>query len=124
MHAKIIAALISLMALAYLAVSIAGDEYPRMKPLTGQFDITGRTPIDPPLGEPRDTHFRVRLTGESAKVLFENMKVETTPAKCGGIPNQVERRIGSILCLITDGEYECFFAINIGEQKVEGGWAC
>jgi hypothetical protein len=105
-------------------LALAGEKYPGMKILTGYFDITGLHPVDPPLDGPRDTHFRVRLTGESAEALSETMQVETTPARCGRIPNQLERRIGSTSCLVTSGEYECFLAINISEQRVEGGWDC
>jgi hypothetical protein len=99
-------------------------QYPGMRALTGEFDVTGRTPVDPPPSERRDTHFRVHLTGEAAKVLFEQMEVDAGPLKCDARPGHREKRIGSMLCS-TDGEnYECFFAIDVEKQLIDGGWAC
>ena len=112
------------LAVGVLAALGALAQYPGMRVLTGEFDITGRTAVDPPSSEQRDTHFRVHLTGEAAQSLFEHMEVEPKPQKCGDRPGNREKRIGSMLCS-TDGEsFECFFAIDIQKQIVEGGWAC
>ena len=107
-----------------LVAMYALAEYPGMKSLTGQFDVVGRHPIDPPPDEPPDTHFRVYLTGDAAKTLFEQMKVQAAPVLCGYYPDAREKRIGSMLCSTENREYECFFAINIQTQIIEGGWAC
>ena len=112
------------LAVGLLSGLCAIAQYPGMRPLTGEFDVTGRTPIDPPPGERRDTHFRVHLTGDAARVLFEQMETEADPRTCGESAGGSEKRIGSMLCL-TEGEgFECFFAIDIQRQIVEGGWAC
>ena len=113
-------------ALAVGVLSAVGAlaQYSSMKDLTGEFDITGYTAVDPPPTERRDTHLRLHLTGEAAQALFEHMEVEAKPLTCSDRPGHREKRIGSMLCL-TDGErFECFFAIDIQKQIVEGGWAC
>lgn len=111
--------------LVTLASTISTNaQYPGMLPLTGQFDVTGRTAVDPPPSEPRDTHFRVYLTGEAARTLFNNMKVESLPQLCGGDPERIEKRVDDMLCSTDYQIYECFFAIHIKEQTIEGGWAC
>jgi hypothetical protein len=99
-------------------------QYPGMLPLTGEFDTTGRTAIDPPADEPRNTHFRIHLTGEAAKTLFDQMLVEPTAERCGRRPGWKEKRIGHMLCSTDERVYDCFFAINVEQQTVEGGWAC
>ena len=124
MRAILITTFLILVGLTSALLTFAQDQFPEMSPLTGQFDLTGRTAIDPPPSEPRDTHFRVHLTGESAKALFESMKVETKPQVCGDHPEREEKRLGATLCSTDYRVYECFFAINIEEQTIEGGWAC
>lgn len=41
-----------------------------MTPLTGEVFVSGKTLVDPMPEEPRDTHFRLHLTGESARTLL------------------------------------------------------
>jgi hypothetical protein len=109
-----------------LSTALAADApYPGMQPLTGQFDIAGATAVDPPADEPRDTHLRVHLTGEAARALYEHMKVSPEEHPCGD-PEGLSKSIGSMTCLRrhADGGHECWFAIDIAEQRVEGGWAC
>lgn len=124
MRLRLIAASVISIGLTTALVTFAQDQFPGMSPITGYFDITGRTAVDPPPNEPRDTHFRVHLTGESAKALFENMKVDVNPQVCGDRPEREEKRKGATLCSTDYRVYECFFAINIEEQTIEGGWAC
>jgi hypothetical protein len=108
----------------YPLAMLASGDYPGMRPLTGQFDLIGATPIDPPADEASNTHLRLRLTGDAAKAMFENMQVDAKPETCGDRIDWIEKRIESMLCTTDYNEYECFFAINIAEQKVESGWAC
>ena len=95
-----------------------------MSPLTGEFDITGRTAVDVPPEEPRETHFRVYLTGDAAKGLYEHMRVEPMADGCGG-RGTVEKAIGNMVCALHERkeQYECWFAIDINNQRIEGGWA-
>jgi hypothetical protein len=112
--------------LVVIVVALVGAyglaQYPGMQPLTGEFDITGRTAVDPSPGEPRNTHFRMHLTGEAARTLYDQMQVAPRPSPCGDHPERQVKRIGDTLCS-TDGRiFECFLAINVQEQRVEGGW--
>ena len=89
--------------------------------LEGSFEIGGATAFDPPPNEPRNTHLRLHLTGEAAKALYRNMQVDAQPSPCTGGPSKI---IGDTECAIVDGKYECWFAININAQTIQGGWTC
>ncbi len=104
---------------------VAYAEYPNMTELTGQYDITGKTVIDPPHVEPRDTHFRVLLTGESARDLYNNMKVAPIEDICLG-DGSLSKFIGNMQCTKLSGkeQYECRFSIDIENQVIAYGWAC
>ena len=113
-------------AVVVLSTALAADApYPGMQPLSGQFEIAGATAVDPPPGEPRNTHLRVHLTGDSARALYEHMKVGPEEHPCGD-PEGLSKSIGGMTCLRrhADGGHECWFAIDIAEQRIEGGWAC
>lgn len=109
-----------------LATSLAlgSGLYAGMKPLTGQFSITGKTPVDPAPNEARDTHLLMYLTGEAAQDLYEHMPVKPSPDLCSD-SGALVKMIGDMSCeRSTDEDYTCHFAINIADQKIEGGWAC
>jgi hypothetical protein len=115
--------------LCALLISCGGPHpmgYPGMKPLTGQFDITGATPVDPPANEPRNTHFRVYLTGEAARTLYESMKVRPQRSICGEDLDSFEKTIGEMMCAVSKNgtAYKCWFAIDLEKQQISGGWAC
>jgi hypothetical protein len=76
--------------------------------------------------EPRDTHLFLHLTGESARALFENMKVDATRLACGAadFPEMREKRISDMQCSTDGNRYECLMAINIKEQRIDAGWPC
>jgi hypothetical protein len=115
-----------LAAAAVVSTALAADApYPGMQPLTGQFDIAGATAVDPPPDEPRDTHLRVYLTGDSARALYEHMKVSTGEHPCGD-PEGLSKTIGGMTCVRrrSDGGHECWFAIDIAAQRIDSGWAC
>ena len=100
-------------------------EYSGMSTLTGQYDITGKTSIDPPGSEPRDTHFRVYITGEAAKDLYNNMKAKPIEDLCLD-DGSISKFSGHMQCtkIKNKGNYECRFAIDIQNQKIDYGWAC
>lgn len=110
----------------FLSISPASyGKYPGMDDLTGQYDITGKTAIDPPEDEPKDTHFRVYLTGKAAMDLYNSMKVKPMEDGCLG-DGSVSKWVGDMQCtnIRNSGEYECRFSIDVGNQKIDYGWSC
>jgi hypothetical protein len=110
-------------AIVALVGQLARAQFSGVQPLTGDFGLTGAHPADPLPGEPTDSHLRMHLTGEVARALFDRLKVDAKPEACDPRPGWREKRLGQIMCS-TDGRvYQCFLAINIPEQKIEG-WPC
>ena len=111
--------------LALTAASAGAASTSGLGSLTGSFAFTGRSAVDPAPDEPRDTHMLVYLTGDSAKALWDHMKVEARDDLCGEPGGQV-KVIGDMQCSESPDkhEYDCVFAIDVASQKIDGGWAC
>jgi len=107
-------------------IVVDADNYQEMKALTGKFSFIGKSLVDPPPGEPRDTHFTIYLTGDAAKALYEKMEVKPEAERCEREEGVVSKYIQDMQCRYTAkaNKYECFFAINVKEQRIEGGWLC
>jgi hypothetical protein len=93
------------------------------KPVKGTYAVTARNYLDPADEEPKDSHLRFQLTGETAKDLYLAMKVAEKPDECTGA---TAKQIGEMQCLFykSDKKYACSLALNIAEQKIEYGVAC
>lgn len=93
------------------------------KAIRGTYAITLRNYLDPSQDEPKDSHLRVRLSGEAARELYFAMKVAEKPDECTGA---IGKRVGAMQCLFYKGEkrYACHFAVDILQQKIEYGVAC
>ena len=68
--------------------------------------------------------FSFTSPGEAPKVLSEQMEVAAGPPKCDARPGHREKRIGSMLCSTDGASYECFFAIDVQKQLIDGAIAC
>ncbi len=88
--------------------------------------ITGLEQLDPPPGQPNDTHFRVELKGTAAEALWNAMKVPAKLDECLGVES---KWIGDMHCYEQEeepyeGKYRCEFGVNIKEGRVEGVTPC
>jgi hypothetical protein len=119
---KAAALLTATLAAALAAPASSQDPY---RPLTGTYAISGKTAIDPPPDEPKDTHLQVFLTGAAARDLYQALKVKAVPDECVG-PNASSKFSGAIACTMQAGgkEYECSFAVDLKAQKLEAIYAC
>ena len=97
-----------------------------MEVLTGKFNIKGKTVIYAPADEPKDTHFSIYLTGNAAKTLYEAMKVKPAKERCEPQEGVISKYIKEMKCTFTikENKHECYFAINVKKQIIEGGWMC
>ena len=93
--------------------------------LTGSFIVSGKTVIDPPESEPRNTHLQLFLSGASAKALYAAMSVKPVEDQCL-MDGSVTKFFGGTECTMHKGgkEYTCSLAINIKSQRVESAYAC
>ena len=107
------------------AVAIPASPQDGAKQLTGTYAIAGKEAIDPPPGQPEDTHLQLFLEGAAARDLYHAMKVEATPDECTG-PDARSKFQGGIACTMHAGgrDYECSLAIDIAGQKLDPVYAC
>jgi len=106
---------------AILATDGATNETLKSGALSGNFEIGGQTAVDLSPDAPLDTRLRIHLTGNAAKALYDSMPVDADPSAC---TDGLSKSIGDMECAIVDGEYECWFAIDIKAQTIQGGWVC
>lgn len=105
--------------------AFAREDYTDMKTLTGKFILSGKTPHDPPPGEPSNTHLMMYLTGESAKTLWNAMKVKPRFDVCAD-DGTLSKNIGAMQCSQSHDKkkFQCWFSIDIKNQKIASGWVC
>ena len=114
--------LIVVVAIAMLSATVYGDSL--TKPINGSYYIAGRTVLDPAPNEAQDTHFRVYLTGTSAKSLYQTMKVKAKPDACLD-DGSVSKQVGEMVCTRhKKGQFSCAFAIDVMRQRINHAQVC
>lgn len=93
------------------------------KPLTGTYAVTAEHYLDPGPDKPTNSHFRLQLTGDAARDLFEAIPGKATVDECTGGQSKTA---GQLRCTLSadDGGYECAFSVDLIEHTVEYGVAC
>lgn len=92
---------------------------PDMKRLEGRFRISGIN-ADPTPQTPHDSHVIVYLEGDSARSLYEAMKVAPQTKACG--PRNLQHKIiGGMDCALDPAKstYQCDFALDIANQRID-----
>lgn len=113
----------SLLLLALMTASTSASWAVDWKPVRGTYAVTAQNYLDPSAGEPKDSHVRFQLSGETAKDIYLAMKVAEKPDECTGA---TAKQIGAMQCLFYKNErkYACHFSLNVAQQKIEYGVAC
>jgi len=111
--------------LLLLLLVVAGAALAGEQALSGTWEIGGKTLVDPPPGEDQRSHFRVHLTGDAAKALYDTMKVVAVEDECLGDGTTIKFD-GGIACSAHPGAegHECSFAIDVTGQRVESAYSC
>jgi hypothetical protein len=93
--------------------------------LSGTYAFGGRTLVDPPPGEPRNTHLYVVLEGSAARELYRRMNARAVRDECLD-DGSLAKTVGRMQCtqLAHAKGYTCAFSLNLAEQKIEGGVVC
>jgi hypothetical protein len=107
-------------AAALIPIAVVAADW---KPVEGTYAVTAASYLDPPEEEPKDSHVRFQLSGETARDIFLAMKSAEKPDECTGAKS---RQIGEMQCLHYEGErrYVCHFSLNVAHQKIEYGVTC
>lgn len=111
---------VAILSLVVGTVTFAADHS-----LSGQYQIGGKTLIDPSDTEAKDTHFHVFLTDSAAQDLYQAMKIRPVKDECLR-DGSVTKFLGGTACTrhAKSGAYECSLAINIKTQRVESAYTC
>lgn len=111
-----------LLALAVISIGANAGDY---KPLAGAYSISGKTLLDPPANEAQNTHIYFSLKGKAALDLYDSMKAKAIPNACANDGSML-KRVGEMQCVRSDDgkEYQCWFGIDIKNQKVVSGVVC
>ena len=107
------------MALLAFAAAVAAADY---RPLAGQYRLAGKTLVDAPPDEPRDSHLHVVLTGPAARELYAAMTTRPRDDACE--PGTLLKSVGDMQCRRSRERYECTFAIDIARQRIAAGSVC
>lgn len=112
-----------LLFVALMAASTSAPYAADWKPVKGTYAVTANNYLDPSEDEPKDSHVRFQLSGETAKDIYLAMKVAEKPDECTGA---TAKQIGEMQCLFYKNErkYACHFSLNVAQQKIEYGVAC
>ena len=115
----------ALVALLLASFAIPASSQEASKALSGTYAIAGKDAIDPPPGQPADTHLQLYLDGSAARDLYRAMKVKAMPDDCIGAGAH-SKFLGGIACTELEGgkKYECSLAIDIQGQKLDPVYAC
>jgi len=106
-------------------VAIPASSQDAEKKLSGTYEFAGKEAIDPPPDQPKDTHLQLYLSGSAAKDLYNALKAKAVADECigGGAKSKFQ---GAIACTMHEGgkTYECSFAVDLKNQKLDSVYAC
>jgi hypothetical protein len=112
------AALAGLVALAAPALAQQTRE------VRGTVYISGKTPVDPPPDEAKNTHAYLQLSGAAALAMYRGMRAKEEKNACE--PGKKLKRAGSLACsLNADGRGAvCDFSIDLVKGTLDDGRPC
>jgi hypothetical protein len=92
--------------------------------IEGSFFFAGKTVVDPPPSEAKNTHVYFQLTGQSALALYRELPVKSQPFICDG--KSPSKTIGTTVCWIEESSSSarCTLGINLRTQAVDSGLPC
>lgn len=79
-----------------LAASAVNSSAADWKAVKGTYAVTARNYLDPSNDEQRDSHFRLQLSGDAARDLYQAMKVGESRDECTGAR---AKKVGEMQCL-------------------------
>ena len=93
-------------------------------PLRGEIFIAGRTAVDPPPEEPKNSHAYMTVTGAAALRMYRAMRAKEEPNFCE--EGERMKRAGALLCSLSrDGRTaSCDFAVDLLNGALDAGRPC
>jgi hypothetical protein len=102
----------------------AAQDMQRRTPLSGDIFIAGRTLVDPPQDELRNTHAYIRLTGAAARRLFDAIKGKVAADACE--EGRRAKAVGNVVCSVGTkvNDAHCDFGIDTRDGTIAEGPPC
>ena len=95
-----------------------------VSPLRGEAFIAGKTPIDPPPDEPRNSHAYLTVSGPAALRMYRAMRAGEEANLCE--EGKRMKRIGALMCSVSrDGRNAtCDFSLDLTKGVLDAGRPC
>ena len=92
--------------------------------LRGEVFLAGRTAVDPPPDEPKNSHAYMTITGPAALRMYRAMRAKEEPNLCE--EGKRMKRAGALTCSLTrDGRTAaCDFAVDLLNGALDPGRPC
>jgi hypothetical protein len=93
-------------------------------PLTGDVFIAGKTPVDPPPNEPKNSHAYMTVKGSAALRLYRAMRGKEEKDACEE-GNRI-KRAGSLSCSLAKNgrDATCDFSLDLIKGALDSGRTC
>lgn len=107
-----------------IAAGVAAAEKLVTSKLRGEIFVAGKTPIDRPQSEPKNTHAYMTVTGASAMRMYQNMRAMEEENLCE--VGKKLKQAGPLMCSITADRRgaTCDFSIDLVDGKLSEGKPC
>lgn len=93
--------------------------------LEGDMFIAGKTPLDPPTNEPKNTHAYVSIEGPAALRIYQTMKGREAKDLCRGEGWKRKAARNFVCSLSGDGKQAaCDFSVDLRRGTIDGGKPC
>jgi hypothetical protein len=104
--------------------AIATSSAQEVSPLRGEVFLAGKTPVDPPPEEPKNSHAYLTLSGPAALRMYRAMPAKEEPNLCE--QGKRMKRAGMLTCSVTrDGRSAtCDFSVDLIKGALDGGRPC
>jgi hypothetical protein len=93
-------------------------------PLKGDMFIAGKTPVDPPPSEPKNSHAYMTVTGPAALRLYRAMRGKEEKDDC--LEGHTTKRAGALSCSLAKSgkDATCDFSLDLIKGALESGRVC
>jgi hypothetical protein len=95
-----------------------------VSPLRGEFFTSGRTAIDPPPGEVKNSHAYLTVSGPAALRMYRAMTAKEEPNLCE--TGKRLKRAGNLYCSLSKNgrSATCDFSVNLLNGTLDAGRPC
>jgi hypothetical protein len=110
--------------LVLLSPAFAAGDMQNPDRLRGEMFIAGKTLVDPPTDEKRDTHAYMTVSGEAARRLFNTIKAPVKADLCQ--PGRRFKSVGHLRCSVgaKSADAQCDFSIDLASGTLGAGLVC